>query len=75
MTAQERDEDLPLHEEAKAREKWRGGETLIDGGGKDTGRPASEVDDAAAGGGGGGVDVGHDGRPGTGRPGNFPPPD
>ncbi len=52
----EGDGDLPLHDEAKARSKWRGGETLIekDGGG-DSG-PASEIDDAA--GGGSGTDAG-----------------
>lgn len=43
----ESDEDLPLHDEAKARSKWRGGETLIEGDG-DSG-PASEVDQAAQG--------------------------
>jgi hypothetical protein len=68
------EEKLPLSDEAKARKKWRGGETIIDGGGKGTSRPASEVDDAASGE-GSGPDVAHDGRPGTGRPGNFPPPD
>lgn len=43
----DRDEDLPLHDEAAAREKWRGGETIL---GKRDGRnlPASEVDHAAA---------------------------
>ena len=39
------DGDLPLHDEAKARGKWRGGETLI-GEGEDSGLPASEVDHA-----------------------------
>lgn len=37
---------LPLHDEAKARSKWRGGETLIEDDG-DSG-PASEVDHGAA---------------------------
>jgi hypothetical protein len=48
----ESDEDLPLHDEARARSKWRGGETLIDGD-ADSG-PASEIDNAAQGGGDGG---------------------
>jgi hypothetical protein len=70
-----RDEQkLPLSDEAKARKKWRGGETIIDSGGEDTSLPASEVDGAAIGG-QSGSHVAHDGRPGTGRPGNFPPPD
>ena len=34
------DEDLPLHAEAKAREKWRGGETLIAKGSEKAGLPA-----------------------------------
>lgn len=46
----EKDEDLPLHAEAMAREKWRGGETLITKGGEDLSLPASEVDNAAEGG-------------------------
>jgi hypothetical protein len=75
MTEKERDEDLPLHDEAQAREKWRGGETIIDKGGKDIGLPASEVDDAAASGGSGGGTSGATDRPGRGRPGDFPPPD
>ena len=66
------DEDLPLHDEAKARAKWRGGETLIEGGKDDVGLPASEVDNAALKHGGDGEG---DGRPGRGRPGDFPPPD
>lgn len=40
----EREDDLPLHDEAKARSKWRGG-----GPGGAEG-PANEVDDAASGG-------------------------
>ncbi len=40
--------NLPLHDEAAAREKWRGGETLLDKGHERLGLPASEVDDAAA---------------------------
>ena len=67
----DRDEDLPLHKEAKARERWRGGETIVEGGGENPGLPASEVDNARLGGG----DNEGDGRPGVGRPGNFPPPD
>ena len=66
------DEDLPLHDEAKARAKWRGGETLIDGGSGNVGLPASEVDEAASKGVGDGEG---DGRPDRGRPGDFPPPD
>ena len=41
------DDKLPLHDEAEAREKWRGGETILDRGSKAGGLPASEVDDAA----------------------------
>lgn len=48
----EPDDDLPLHDEAKARSKWRGGETLLDKRDTGTSGPASEVDDAAQGGGG-----------------------
>ena len=63
-------EKLPLHDEAMARAKWRGGETLLESGKDDTGFPASEVDDAAA------KNVtDEDGRPGRGRPGDFPPSD
>jgi len=43
------DKDLPLHDEAQAREKWRGGNTII-GKGEDGALPASEVDHAAQGG-------------------------
>lgn len=46
----DREDDLPLHDEAKARSKWRGGETLIDRDRGGTEGPASEVDDAASGG-------------------------
>ncbi len=67
------DEDLPLHNEAKARDKWRGGETLIEKGGENTGLPASEVDNASMK--GGSRDEGADGRPGKGGPGTIPPPD
>ena len=62
---------LPLHDEAVARKKWRGGETLLEGNEKDLGLPASETDDARS------VtdrEAG-DGRPSQGRAGNFPPPD
>jgi hypothetical protein len=50
MTGQA-DGDLPLHDEAKARSKWRGGETLLDESETGGSGPASEVDDAAQGGG------------------------
>lgn len=43
--AEEDDRDLPLHDEAKARSKWRGGETIIEKGGDGSSGPASEVDD------------------------------
>jgi hypothetical protein len=69
----DKDEDLPLHDEAAAREKWRGGETLIKKGGEDLGLPASEVDNASMGGDSG--SGGSDGRPGKGGPGTIPPPD
>ena len=71
--AEEDEEKLPLHDEAKARDKWRGGETLLEGSGDDTGLPASEVDNARLSRGGG--KAGGDGRPGEGRAGDFPPPD
>lgn len=45
----ESDRDLPLHDEAKARSKWRGGETKVDKGGTGDSGPASEVDDDAKG--------------------------
>ena len=66
-------EDLPLHDEAQAREKWRGGGTIIKKGAEDLGLPASEVDNAAMT--PGGHDEGRDGRPGKGGPGTIPPPD
>ena len=42
------DRDLPLHAEAKARSRWRGGETILAKGGEGESLPASEVDDGAA---------------------------
>jgi hypothetical protein len=45
----EGDHDLPLHDEAKARAEWRGGETILEKGDGNAG-PASEIDDAAQGG-------------------------
>lgn len=48
--AEEDDRDLPLHDEAEARSKWRGGETILDGDGASG--PASEVDDGGSGAGG-----------------------
>lgn len=60
---------LPLHDEAKAREEWRGGETLLtpeDGGSL----PASESDPARI-----LPDEDAGGRPGRGSPGTIPPPD
>lgn len=62
---------LPLHDEAMARAKWRGGETLLRSGKDETGLPASEADDAAA----SATVEDEDGRPGRGRPGDFPPSD
>ncbi|MGZ8285188.1 MAG: hypothetical protein ACXW27_03370 [Allosphingosinicella sp.] len=50
------DRDLPLHDEAKARSKWRGGETILGKDGRDDSGPASEIDDAALGGDAGGPD-------------------
>lgn len=44
--ADEDESDLPLHDEAKARSKWRGGETIIDKGSDGSSGPASEVDNA-----------------------------
>ena len=41
------DDKLPLHDEAEARGKWRGDETIVDGGSKSGDLPASEVDEAA----------------------------
>lgn len=63
---------LPLHDEAAAREKWRGKETLLKGDDDDLGLPASETDRARSASQG---DEGDEGRPGRGRPGNFPSPD
>ena len=62
---------LPLHDEAMARAKWRGGETLLKRGKDETGLPASEADDAGA----TATVADEDGRPGRGRPGDFPPSD
>ena len=45
------DDDLPLHDEARARPKWRGGETILGNADPESG-PASEVDEAARRGGG-----------------------
>ena len=61
---------IPLHDEAIAREKWRGRETLLEGDEND-GLPASETDNASSLTGA----EDDDGRPGQGRPGDFPPPD
>lgn len=66
------DSKLPLHDEALAREKWRGGETLLKGDEGGLGLPASETDNARA---AWSSDDDEDGRPGRGRPGDFPPPD
>ncbi len=66
---EERPEDLPLHDEAMARQKWRGGETLLRGNGGGAGLPASETDDAR---------LGSDESNGSARtpgPGIFAPPD
>ena len=65
----ERDQNLPLHDEAKARNKWRGGETILEEG-ENLRLPASEVDDAKL----GGANQG-DGRSGKAGPGSFPSPD
>ena len=70
---QDTDDDLPLHAEAKAREKWRGGETVIGKGSENSGLPASEVDNAAPT--AGAAEGPADGRPGKGGPGTIPPPD
>jgi hypothetical protein len=48
--AGESDGDLPLHDEAKARSKWRGGETILDTDDSATAGPASEIDNASQGG-------------------------
>lgn len=50
MTGED-DRDLPLHDEAEARSKWRDGETILDRDESGASGPASEVDDAAQGGG------------------------
>ena len=68
---EERKRDLPLHDEAEAREKWRGGETRLKGG-DEANLPASEADDARLSPKG---DVDEDGRPGKGSPGTIAPPD
>ena len=65
------EEDLPLHAEAKARAKWRGGESLLRKDDDGMGIPASEVDAAGA----SARSEDEDGRPGRGRAGDFPPPD
>jgi hypothetical protein len=49
IMAEEDDRNLPLHDEAQARSKWRGGETIIDKGGDGASGPASEVDNASSG--------------------------
>ncbi len=45
---EDQNDDLPLHDEAKARAKWRGEETMIGKGDESVALPASEVDNAAA---------------------------
>ena len=50
MADEPREENLPLHQEALAREKWRGGDTILAKGEEEEGLPASEVDNAASGG-------------------------
>lgn len=45
---EDQDDDLPLHDEAEARAKWRGEETMIGKGDESVALPASEVDNAAA---------------------------
>ena len=63
---------LPLHAEAIARAKWRGGETLLEGDENDLASPSRGSDDARS------VtasEADDDGRPGGARPGNLPPPD
>ncbi len=44
--AEKKEGGLPLHDEAKARSKWRDGETFIDGGDDGASGPASAVDEA-----------------------------
>jgi hypothetical protein len=65
------DSELPLHDEAVAREKWRGGETLISEGKERLDLPASEVDNAATP--PAGDDDGSDGGPGALGPALRPP--
>ena len=43
------DSDLPLHDEAHARPKWRGDESIPKKGGQDDTGPASKIGNAAAG--------------------------
>ena len=50
----ESDRDLPLHDEAKARAKWRGDETILKEGDQGGAGGTSETDDAAQGGDAGG---------------------
>lgn len=45
----DKDADLPLHDEARARAKWRGGETIIGKEDRGDSGPASEIDNAAHG--------------------------
>lgn len=54
----EGDRDLPLHDEAKARSKWRGDEAILDKDGHGDSGAASEIDNAARGGNAGGPDPG-----------------
>ncbi|HEX8483732.1 MAG TPA: hypothetical protein VF650_17670 [Allosphingosinicella sp.] len=49
--SEDEDRGLPLHDEAMARSKWRGGETIIEKGGDGSSGPASEVDNAGQSGG------------------------
>jgi hypothetical protein len=44
--ADESDEQLPLHDEAKARSEWRGDDSFPDKTGLGSSGPASEVDNA-----------------------------
>jgi hypothetical protein len=73
---EERDEnsgsDLPLHDEAVARRKWRGDEALPLPEAEDSGLPASETDNARSPSNGLDKDLG---SPPRGRPEDFPPPD
>jgi hypothetical protein len=45
---EDKDDDLPLHNEARARAKWRGEERMLGKGDEGVALPASEVDNAAA---------------------------